>query len=482
MQTLNHVQFEGRNNSYPFNYRLASLCLEDYCEKIFSKIFKVRFYTPELKLLSIENFITNLIICYSVGKSLAVPLDSSVYSIPPIYGMYHFSYKSFIKIYDYLLSTGRIVITSRHHYEKYTGEGYRTRICVTDKFIDEVGISAFDFYKMKYKTSLLIKDKNKRLIHYDKDTETQKIEGDLIKINEVARSQKITLPIDKIEDLSQVFSAAKISHFFNTLIPSISSDTCYDITPSLIDILPVIDTDISGMLVSPLPITHIISYKSGKQFKFKRKGGFEEIVIDTYLYRVFNDGSIKYCGRFFGADYQNYPKDWRRFILINGNEIVELDYSNYHIQMLYNLCGIDFTGDAYLSVYDEPGCRPIIKQLTQIVINAKDDRQSKQAFNKLKSENEYLFNKYDLNYDWLYNRLYEVHYPISGYFNTGIAKTLMRYDSDIAGDVQIHFANQEISCLPVHDSFLVARKYENELKAVMRSTYKSKFKYDIEIK
>jgi hypothetical protein len=45
---------------------------------------------------------------------------------------------------------------------------------------------------------------------------------------------------------------------------------------------------------------------------------------------------------------------------------------------------------------------------------------------------------------------------IASHFGTGIGLRLQRVDSDIAEQVMLHFADQGIPCLGVHDSFIVA--------------------------
>ena len=54
----------------------------------------------------------------------------------------------------------------------------------------------------------------------------------------------------------------------------------------------------------------------------------------------------------------------------------------------------------------------------------------------------------------------------------GSGPQLMNLDAKIALSIVLHFTNQSIPCLPVHDSFLVQERYESELRRVMLDTYK----------
>jgi len=59
---------------------------------------------------------------------------------------------------------------------------------------------------------------------------------------------------------------------------------------------------------------------------------------------------------------------------------------------------------------------------------------------------------------------------------------LQYIDSQLAESVLKHFTSRDIPCLCVHDSFIVPKKYGDELEGVMKDTYKSKINYDIKVK
>ncbi len=93
------------------------------------------------------------------------------------------------------------------------------------------------------------------------------------------------------------------------------------------------------------------------------------------LYRVFSRGSFKYNGRAYGALHQRMPKQMRPFVLINGRKTVELDYSAYHIMMLYHTEGIDYQEDPYV-VCGGPELRDVFKAVGLIAINVKTIRSA----------------------------------------------------------------------------------------------------------
>jgi hypothetical protein len=48
---------------------------------------------------------------------------------------------------------------------------------------------------------------------------------------------------------------------------------------------------------------------------------------------------------------------------------------------------------------------------------------------------------------------------------------LQRLDADIAEQVMLHFARQDIPCLGIHDSFIVPQRHEGELRETMIASY-----------
>lgn len=81
----------------------------------------------------------------------------------------------------------------------------------------------------------------------------------------------------------------------------------------------------------------------------------------TQLYRVFNNGSWEQGGRYAGAAYQHMRKSDRLGLLIDGQQVVELDYSAAFPTLFYNLEGHDCwgqfgnEGDPYKKFLYEPG-------------------------------------------------------------------------------------------------------------------------------
>ena len=81
-----------------------------------------------------------------------------------------------------------------------------------------------------------------------------------------------------------------------------------------------------------------------------------EIVLEQEnLHRIFNRKSWHLGGRAYGALHQDFVRrEMRPLIFIDGEPTTEVDFSAYHIRMLYHREGIDYRDDPYLVCEGEP--------------------------------------------------------------------------------------------------------------------------------
>jgi hypothetical protein len=80
-------------------------------------------------------------------------------------------------------------------------------------------------------------------------------------------------------------------------------------------------------------------------------------------------------------------------------------------------------------------------------------------------------NRFGLTWAELSQAIMSFHKPIAHHFYTGVGLRLQRLDSDIAEKVLLHFAQNGIAILPLHDSFLMHNGYETWLEPVMRQAF-----------
>lgn len=184
------------------------------------------------------------------------------------------------------------------------------------------------------------------------------------------------------------------------------------------------------------------------------------------MHRVFNSEDLSDGGRFYGGFWITMPKHERLGIEINRKPIVELDYSGMHIALLYKLEGISCpVGDLYDAGFKYP--RSAVKDALLKMINAKDAIACLRAISA----------EYALSWEQkkdLVNRIAERHKAISKYFYSGFGIRLQCLDAEIAENIMLSFIERTggfAAILPVHESFIVSRSWEEDLRAVMEECF-----------
>jgi hypothetical protein len=223
-----------------------------------------------------------------------------------------------------------------------------------------------------------------------------------------------------------------------------------------------------------------------------RKGGSIDFT-QTSLWRVFNNSSWSQGGRFYGGWWQRIlnkketGEDYRKDITINGMPTREYDYSGFHINMLYALKKLPLPkGDVYkLPGYsNDPIFRRFVKRMLLVMVNA----SSRSSVRKVMHEAVHRYHSLELpsgikstrNVDIfpIVDALEREHAPIKDYFCTGKGIDLQYHDSVIAEAILVFFANNNIPCLPLHDSFIVDCRYHEWLKYIMQVAFRKYFGQD----
>jgi hypothetical protein len=66
----------------------------------------------------------------------------------------------------------------------------------------------------------------------------------------------------------------------------------------------------------------------------------------------------------------------------------------------------------------------------------------------------------ELNFTPIIKAAKKHHILISKYFGSGIGIKLQNYDAKIAVNVVSHFTAKGVPCLPIHDSFIIDKRYK----------------------
>ncbi|RWK22307.1 MAG: hypothetical protein EOR43_17205 [Mesorhizobium sp.] len=197
---------------------------------------------------------------------------------------------------------------------------------------------------------------------------------------------------------------------------------------------------------------------------FRAASRLIDLASGNRLYRVFNDGCFDHGGRIYGGWWQNVPKEYRRYITINGMPTVEVDFSSMQLAMLYAKVGEQLEGDAYAIDGFPPELRPLVKTTTLKMIN---------ALGRIRAPSRSALPE-GISWKDLQQAILEKHRPIAGYFRSGEGIRLQRLDSDIAEDVILRMMERGIPVLPIHDSFIVEEEHADELSAVMLDAYQKR--------
>lgn len=184
------------------------------------------------------------------------------------------------------------------------------------------------------------------------------------------------------------------------------------------------------------------------------------------LCRIFAKGRMDRGGRFYGGWWQTIPKEYRRFITINGRPTIEVDFSEMHPSMLYALHGQQPPENIYelgLTNANNPASRrKFIKSFLNALIN--DER----GVHRLSASRA---KSLGLSHEQLKQLILDKHPVIGKALGTDTGLHLQYLDSQIACRVMLELKEQSIVALPVHDSFLVQAEFEPELIATMRSAF-----------
>ena len=243
------------------------------------------------------------------------------------------------------------------------------------------------------------------------------------------------------------------------------------------------------------------SYQLNHQHRIRLNG--EPVV--TSLRRIFSNQELTLGGRLYTCTsygVQQHNKNSRSHILIDDNEVCELDYASLHINMLRSMAGLRPIEDAYtmilseipINTNDRTILRRYLKGLLQSILNCKSRNSAissgnyeanyKPLLHKQEREVRNILKTISMTVTDLVSLFESCHSDILIHFYTGIGLRLQYLDSRIALRILDYFTNKRIVVLPVHDSFIIRRASQGDLKVIMNKAYQEvmKTKYTISIK
>lgn len=212
-----------------------------------------------------------------------------------------------------------------------------------------------------------------------------------------------------------------------------------------------------------------------------------ETELDCSLRAKYNRGSYDLGGRMYTTkEGHQRKKTERKQITINGNATIEIDFSCYHTNMLYNLQGLPLEGDAY----DFADDRQKAKRVLNTCLDAKNETKAKCSIasylrygDNYKGEKKYEEIKVFIPEAEELMRKAEIrHAGIKGRFYTDNALSLQNLDAEIMLTIIDDLRRNKILALPVHDSIIVEKKNLAKAKKTMEKVYKKRMGFDCRIK
>lgn len=195
--------------------------------------------------------------------------------------------------------------------------------------------------------------------------------------------------------------------------------------------------------------------------------------------RIFNSKDLKQGGRFYDGFWMSLPKEERAKILINGNPVIELDYGATHIKMLYDIATVSMPEDPYIICgYD----RKCVKTLLLMMVNSSSRSGAIKAYITEQKKRQHKPPEKQLPFhtneelNCLAEKLLAKHRAISEHFYSGIGISLQTLDADMAERVMLRFIRAtggSTAILPVHESFIVDKRYKEDLMEIMLDEFKN---------
>ena len=344
---------------------------------------------------------------------------------------------------NYLHSKGYVETKIGGHFrdDKGYSYGYLSRMRATDALVDLWGRYGF----------------TPEMIIRFKPDETIVLKGEVQRVRYLHKGRKRTRKykplIPDYEDTRDVRDKRKVVEKYNDLLDSTH-----------------VDVDVECMLTSDQDelLDRLLDTKDKHRYSINLGA--------KSVYRVFNNGSFKEGGRYYGAFWIGCPEVMRKYITINGEPTVELDYSGIHIQLLYAYNKINFAElntDAYELIPNDPE-RKLNKLILLTAFNAATPEDTANAvFNECRLDGT--LHKYNLkDYSPIYERLEllkQKHQPIAGYIAEGFGSKLQYHDSCVIELLIKHFTRYKIPILTVHDSVICQRRYKDFVLDKMHEFY-----------
>jgi len=215
-------------------------------------------------------------------------------------------------------------------------------------------------------------------------------------------------------------------------------------------------------------MNEINSWIADAELEFDKSVLAVDRVVDTHdrqLRRIFSRGSFESGGRLFGGFWQNISKQLRTSgIIINGEDVSVLDYSQMNPRILYGLAKAPLPeGDLYTIPGFEAHREGIKKVMNSMVFSEK-------PLTRFPKDTRKLFTS-KVRFSDVVDNIEAAHPALRPSFYTGIGHHAMFIESRIMVDLLLDLKEQEIVALPIHDAVVVPLSRMEDTRLRMLSTF-----------
>ena len=189
----------------------------------------------------------------------------------------------------------------------------------------------------------------------------------------------------------------------------------------------------------------------------------------TSMTRIFSRGDMKLGGRFYSS-IQTMKSEARKYLRIDGDPVIEVDYSSIHPTMLYDYEQQLMNGDPY-SI--DGFARSDVKVAFNIMLNRNGGVSQTSAAKTIAEEIH--CSREDA--EALEKAIIEKHQTLSKYFNSDSGLGLQLKDSKLALYILRHFTHTlKRPIIMVHDSAIVSVRDTESLILTMKEAYETVIK------
>lgn len=176
-------------------------------------------------------------------------------------------------------------------------------------------------------------------------------------------------------------------------------------------------------------------------------------------------------GRLYGHWVQQCPSVLRRYLTFYGKSTIELDFSSMQLYLLYGMA------DAQPPQGDLYGFGRIDRDWMKSVLTKSVGAETRdEAIAALRAEMKQAASNRMKKAEMYFDMFWEHHSAVSNLLFKGQTWARLQYlESTIALRVLKQTTDEGITCIPVHDSFIVQSCHKPELEAAMHQAFQSVF-------